>query len=71
MSKVVEIIEIGDFCIETFPCVHHVTIRLEDGTIESREMRGDYIYEILQETKKNDEIPRHFLEYKDYISTTW
>lgn len=61
----IEDIEIDtENCIYDSPCQHHVMITTKDWKIKNKLLKGNVIYQILQDLKK--EIPEHFQEYKNF-----
>ena len=51
-------------CYETEPCCHDITIIDSNGKKIKTVLNGVDIYLLLSES--NNEIPKHFKEYKDY-----
>lgn len=58
--------EVGEMCLESYPCQHYVIMKYDDGSSKTILMNGIDIYKLYQ--SYNLDIPYHFCEY-GYSST--
>lgn len=62
-EKTIVSYEIGNFCIETLPCIHEMVYTYSDGTVERREQNGVAICEFLKSRNELDVFFGHFKRY--------
>lgn len=68
MPAMVQSFEIGERCLDTYPCSHSCKITLYDKREKSLLLNGDRVYALIEEIAANKILGNkdHFAQYENY-----